>query len=189
MYFASLHLANVQIRNRWRLKWPQQKKMFIEPSDRRKNYRMCLENCSMPFNTLYTPKPYTHPSCLPYVPHVPPISFLMIWSTEQNPVKNKVHNSSLCCLLHTVLTSLLLGPNIHFNIQFWNNLNLNIKDQFYSRTNQQHKLQSCATWSSFFLKANSKTKYSALNDKKHSLNSMLFYIRELHAFTSLIFWE
>jgi hypothetical protein len=47
----------------------------------------------MPFNKLYRPKPYMHLSCLPYVPHVLPISFLKNLTTEYIPVSSVGHNA------------------------------------------------------------------------------------------------
>jgi len=80
--------------------------------------------------------------------HVLPISIQMIWSTEQNPVKNKLHTTphyaAFCTPphFHCRVTSSFIGPNIHLNTIFSKILNLNITEQF-------HSIQ-CSVFSSLF---------------------------------------
>jgi hypothetical protein len=53
-------------------------------------------------------------------------------------------NSSVCSLLHCPVTALVLGPNILLDALFSNTLilrsSLNVRDKFYSHTQQQAKL-------------------------------------------------
>ena len=71
------------------------------------------------------------------------------------------------------VTSYILGPKVHLKTHFSDSLNTHIRDQFYSRTNQQHKLQFCIPWSLFsFGRHIVKTKYPAPNNSKHSINSI-----------------
>jgi len=73
------------------------------------------------------------------------------------------------------VTSSILGPNIHLNTQFSDSLIMNIRDQFQSRTNQQHIRLFCVLCSLFFWKANCKTNYSAPNYIKQSLTSICHF--------------
>ena len=72
-----------------------------------------------PTKTLHTPSPH------PYAPHAQPISKL---GEEYKPF-----SSSLCNLLHSLVTSSLLGPNIILNTMFSDTLSFlssrNISDQ------------------------------------------------------------
>ena len=65
-----------------------------------------------PIKTLYTPSPH------PYAPHAQPISFARTILGEEY----KSFSSSLCSLLHSPVTSSLLGPNILLNAIFSNTL-------------------------------------------------------------------
>jgi len=42
------------------------------------------------FPQVSSPKPDMHLSCLPYVPHAPPISFFLIWSSEYYLVRSTI---------------------------------------------------------------------------------------------------
>ena len=82
-----------------------------------------------PTKTLYTPSPH------PYAPHAKPFSFFSISSSAQYWVSSTNHlaPSSLCSLLHSTVTSSLLGPNILLNTMFSNTLSFlssrNVSDQ------------------------------------------------------------
>ena len=73
-------------------------------------------------------------SCPPHSLHAPPFSFFSILSPEQYWVRSTDHSSSsLCSILHSPVTSSLLGPNILLSTLFSNILSLrsylNISDQ------------------------------------------------------------
>jgi hypothetical protein len=63
--------------------------------------------------------------CLPYMPHVLPISFFLIWSRKQYLMKRADHKAPhYCSLLDFPVTSSLLGPNTFLNTLFSNTLSL-----------------------------------------------------------------
>ena len=79
-------------------------------------------------------RPYTPPSPHPYMPHAQPISFFSILITRTIlGEEHKSFSSSLCNLLHSPVTSSLLGPNILLNTMFSNTLSFlsscNVNDQ------------------------------------------------------------
>ena len=96
--------------------------------------------------------PVYTPHLLPIVVHARPIPFLSIWSPEWYSVSSTdnevphtnltdllhgaesfLRSSSLCSLLHSPVTSSLLGPNILLNTMFSNTLSFlssrNVSDQ------------------------------------------------------------
>ena len=86
------------------------------------------------FPPVSPPRPYTPPSPHPYAPHAQPISFFSILSPAQYWVRSTdLFSSSLCNLLHSPVTSSLLGPNILLNRIFSNALSflssLHVSDQ------------------------------------------------------------
>ena len=80
-----------------------------------------------PTKTLYTPSPH------PYAPHAQPISFSILSPRTILGEQYKSFSSSLCNLLHSPVTSSLLGPNILLNTTFSNTLSFlsssNVSDQ------------------------------------------------------------
>jgi len=75
-------------------------------------------------------------------------------------VKSKVHRTPHSAIFSTPRYTTFLGPNINLNIHFSNFLNLNISDQFYSRTNQQKTSQFSVSWILFFGKQTVKQIFS-----------------------------
>jgi hypothetical protein len=57
-----------------------------------------------------SPKPDMHLSCLSCVPHAPPISFFMIWSSEYYLLRSTDRKP---LVVHCHVTLCLLGPNIY----------------------------------------------------------------------------
>jgi hypothetical protein len=96
-------------------------------------------------------------------------------------------SSSLCSVLHSSGTSssrlkypqrpILEHPRPVFLPQY--------ETSFRTHTKQQAKLQFCLSESLSFWIANRKTKYSALNDSKHSLASVCSYFLDECNFDSL----
>ena len=79
-------------------------------------------------------RPYTPPYPHPFALHAQPISFFSIFITRTILGEEyKSFSSSLCNLLHSPVTSSLLGPNILLNIMFSNTLSFlssrNVNDQ------------------------------------------------------------
>ena len=60
----------------------------------------------------------------PIALHAPPISFFSVLSTEKLGEQYRSLSSSLCSILHSPVTSSLLGPNIILNTLFSNTLSL-----------------------------------------------------------------
>ena len=87
-------------------------------------------------------------------------------------------SSLLCSFLHSPVTSSLLGPNILFNTLFSNTLSprtsLNVSDQVSHPYNTTCKIIVLYILIFIFLIVNWKTKDSAPEDSKHSLNSICF---------------
>ena len=83
------------------------------------------------FPPVSPPRTYTLPSPHPYAPHAQPITLFSILSILGE--EYKLFSSSLCNLLHSSVTSSLLGPNILLNTLFSNTLSFlssrNISDQ------------------------------------------------------------
>jgi len=98
---------------------------------------------------------------------------------------SKIHRIPQYAVFSTPPYSCSLGPNINLNIHFSNFLNVNISDQFYSRTNQQQTLQFSVSWSLFLRKANCKTKYSAPYDSKHSTNPICYFTAHCRAYSQV----
>ena len=88
----------------------------------------------------------------------------------------KSFSTSLCNLLHSPVTSSLLGPNVLLNTMFSNTLgflsSLNVSDQVSHPYNTTGKIIVLyISWSLSFWIATWKTKGSAPNDSKHFLTS------------------
>ena len=85
----------------------------------------------------------------------------------------KSFRSSLCNLLHSPVTSSLLGPNILLNTMVSNILSflssLNLGDQVLHPYKTTGKIIFYISWSLNFWIATWKTKYSAPNDSKYFL--------------------
>ena len=84
------------------------------------------------FTPVSPPRPYTPTSPHPYAPHAHPIFLHFITRTILGE-EYKSFSSSLCSLLHSPVTSSLLGPNILLNTMFSNTLSFlssrNVSDQ------------------------------------------------------------
>ena len=70
------------------------------------------------------PKPWIRLSDPPYALHALPIPFFSILSPEKILVGNRSFSTSLCSLLHSSVTSSLLGPNTLLHTLFSNTLSL-----------------------------------------------------------------
>ena len=88
----------------------------------------------------------------------------------------KSFSSSLRSLLHSPVTSSLLGPNIFLNTMFSNNSAsfppAMSATKLHTHTKQHAKLQFYISWSLTFWIATWKTKGPAPNDSKHFLTSI-----------------
>jgi len=84
-------------------------------------------------------------------------------------------SSCLCNFLHSSVTSSLLGPNILLNCLFQTPsayVPPSVRaTKFQTHKKQRQNYSSCISWSLYFWIESWKTKDSAPNDSKHSLNS------------------
>ena len=98
----------------------------------------------------------------------------------------KSFSSSLCNLLHSAVTSSLLGPNILLNTMFCSQTpSASFRPamsttKLHTHTKQPAKLQFCISWSLNFWIATWKTKDSAPNDSKQQLSVIQFTIMKFH---------
>jgi multisubunit Na+/H+ antiporter MnhE subunit len=95
----------------------------------------------------------------------------------------------LCSLLHSPVTSSLLGPNILLSTVFSKTLSLhssrNVSDQILHPHKTSGKIIFLYILIFTFWIANWKTKYSALNDSKHSLTLVCsLFLRDWNFYTS-----
>ena len=85
------------------------------------------------FTPVSPPTPYTHPSPHPYAPYAQPIFLLDFITRTILGEEYKSFSFSLCSLLHSPVTSSLLGPNLLLNNTFSNALSFlssrNVSDQ------------------------------------------------------------
>ena len=85
-------------------------------------------------------------------------------------------SSSLCSLLHSPVTSSLLGPNIFLSTLFANTFRLSaclyVRDQVSHTYKTADKIRVLCTLVFTFHKANWKTKHPAPNISRHFMNSV-----------------
>jgi len=110
-------------------------------------------------------------SSFPHTCHAPHISFNSRVISGEWYI---LFSFSLCSLLHSPVTSSLLGPNILLSALFSKTLvpsSVRAKE-LHTHTKQKAELWLCISYSIYFWIANWKTTDSTLNDSKHSLNSL-----------------
>ena len=120
-------------------------------------------------------KPCMHFSCLSYVPHAPPISFLLIWSPELYLVRNTENKAPCFVVFFTLLSPRPSQAQISSSSLYSHTPSAYVSPTMCvnkprTHTQQQAKLQFCISSSLNFWIANCKTKYSAPTDSMRSLS-------------------